>query len=67
MIDGSSLVVYPAAYMPLYAKQSSAGFVIINTIPTPTDRIADVVIQAAAGEVMGRILQAVKQRLSGCA
>jgi hypothetical protein len=30
-------------------------------------RVADVVIQAAAGEVMGRILQAVKQRLSGCA
>jgi hypothetical protein len=30
-------------------------------------RVADVVIQAAAGKVMGRILQAVKQRLSGCA
>jgi len=67
MIDGSSLVVYPAAYMPLYAKQSGAGLVIINMTPTPTDRIADVVIQAAAGEVMGRILRAVKKRLSGCA
>ena len=66
MIVGSSLV-YPAAYMPLYAKQSGAGLVIINMTPTPTDRIADVVIQAAAGEVMGRILQAVKQRLPGCA
>jgi len=65
MIDGSSLV-YPAAYMPLYAKQSGAGLVIINMTPTPTDRVADVVIQAAAGEVMGRILQVVKQRLSGC-
>ncbi len=29
-------------------------------------RVADVVIQAAAGEVMGRILQGVKQRLSEC-
>ena len=29
-------------------------------------RVADVVIQDAAGEVMGRILQVVKQRLSGC-
>ena len=67
MIDGSSLVVYPAAYMPLYAKQSGAGLVIINMTPTPTDRIADVVIQAAAGKVMGRILRAVIQRLSGCA
>jgi len=31
------------------------------------NRVADVVIQAAAGEVMGRILRAVKQRLFGCA
>jgi len=53
--------------MPLYEKQSSAGLVIINMTPTPTDRIADVVIQAAAGKVMGRILRAVIQRLSGCA
>ena len=52
--------------MPLYAKQSGAGLAIINMTPTLTDRIADVVIQAAAGEVMRRILQAVKQRFSGC-
>jgi hypothetical protein len=30
-------------------------------------RVADVAIQAAAGEVMGRILQTVIQRLFGCA
>ena len=66
IVIGSSLVVYPAAYMPLYAKQSGAKLVIVNLTPTPSDRIADVVIRASAGEVMGRIITEVKQRLSGC-
>jgi NAD-dependent deacetylase len=66
IVVGSSLVVYPAAYMPFYAKQSGARLVIINLTPTPADRIADVVIHASAGEVMGRILTGVKARLSEC-
>lgn len=66
IVVGSSLVVYPAAYMPLYAKQSGAGLVIINLTPTPADRTADVVIRDSAGEVMGRILAEVKARLSEC-
>jgi len=66
IVVGSSLVVYPAAYMPLYAKQSGAKLVIVNLTPTPSDRIADVVIRASAGEVMGRVVAQVKQRLSGC-
>ncbi len=64
IVIGSSLVVYPAAYMPLYAKQSGAKLVIVNLTPTPSDRIADVVIRASAGEVMGRVITEVKQRLS---
>ena len=63
IVVGSSLVVYPAAYMPLYAKQSGARLVIINLTPTPADKIADVVIHASAGEVMGRILAEVRARL----
>jgi NAD-dependent deacetylase len=66
IVVGSSLVVYPAAYMPLYAKQSGAKLVIVNLTPTPSDRIADVVIHDSAGEVMGRVMAKVKQRLSGC-
>lgn len=66
IVVGSSLVVYPAAYMPLYAKQSGAKLVIVNLTPTQSDRIADVVIHASAGEVMGRIMAEVKKRLSGC-
>jgi len=67
IVVGSSLVVYPAAYMPFYAKQSGAKIVIVNLTPTPADRTADAVIRASAGEVMGRILTAVKARLAGCA
>jgi NAD-dependent deacetylase len=65
IVVGSSLVVYPAAYMPLYARQSGAGLVIVNLGTTPADKSADVVIHASAGETMGRILTEVRQRLAG--
>jgi NAD-dependent deacetylase len=67
IVVGSSLVVYPAAYMPLYAKQSGAELVIVNLTPTPADKIADVVIHASAGETMGRILADLRRRMAGCA
>ena len=66
IVVGSSLVVYPAAYLPFYAKQSGARLVIINLTSTPADRTAEVVIHASAGEVMGRIFAEVKARLLGC-
>lgn len=56
MVIGSSLVVYPAAYMPLYAKQSGAKIVIINMGQTGQDDIADVFINAPAGDTMSRIM-----------
>jgi NAD-dependent deacetylase len=65
IVVGSSLVVYPAAYMPLYAKQAGAGLVIVNLSTTQADKIADIVIHASAGEVMRRILTEVRKRLSG--
>ena len=60
IVIGSSLVVYPAAYMPLYAKRSGASIVIINNEPTEQDDIADVLINAPAGETMTRILERLK-------
>jgi NAD-dependent deacetylase len=65
IVVGSSLVVYPAAYMPIYAKQAGAGLVIINLSMTPADKVADVVIHASAGQVMGRIVTEVRQRIAG--
>ena len=60
MVIGSSLVVYPAAYMPLYAKQSGAKIVIINMGQTGQDDIADVFINAPAGDTMARIMDRLK-------
>jgi len=59
---GSSLVVYPAAYMPLYAKQAGAKLAIINLAPTPYDHQADVVVPEKAGVAMEMILEGVKKR-----
>jgi NAD-dependent deacetylase len=61
---GTSLVVYPAAYMPSYAKSGGAKLVIINNTPTPYDKMADLVIRAGAGDAMSGILSEVKRMLS---
>ncbi|GAI98243.1 unnamed protein product, partial [marine sediment metagenome] len=41
---GSSLVVYPAAYMPVYAKEAGAKLIIINLGETSLDTSADIII-----------------------
>ncbi len=64
VVVGSSLVVYPAAMMPLYAKRAGATLVIVNLSETPYDPYADVLIPGKAGPVMEQILQRVKSRLS---
>lgn len=63
IVIGSTLVVYPAAYMPMYAVESGARLVIINLSPTPMDSNAAVLITAKAGETMDRILEKVKSKL----
>ena len=65
MVIGSSLVVYPAAYMPLYAKQSGAKIVIINMGQTGQDDIADVFINAPAGDTMTKIMEKLKSIIRG--
>jgi NAD-dependent deacetylase len=52
LVIGSSLVVYPAAYMPLQAKRSGARLVILNREPTDLDAFADLVVNADIGEVL---------------
>jgi NAD-dependent deacetylase len=60
---GSSLVVYPAAQMPLIAKQSGARLVIVNLTPTPHDQYADIVINEKTGPVLSAIVERVRARL----
>jgi NAD-dependent deacetylase len=49
---GSSLVVYPAAAFPLFAKENGAQLVIVNREPTPLDGAADLVIRGEIGFVL---------------
>lgn len=49
---GSSLVVYPAAALPLIAKRNGAKLVIINREPTELDEVADLVVRREIGEVL---------------
>jgi NAD-dependent deacetylase len=63
IVIGSSLVVQPAASMPLVAKRNGAKLVIINRDPTPYDDMADMVLHGEAGRVMDSILKEVKRGL----
>jgi NAD-dependent deacetylase len=49
---GSSLVVWPAAGLPLLAKRSGAALVIINREPTDFDDVADLVVREDIGTVL---------------
>ena len=60
LVCGSSLVVHPAAQMPLIAKNNGAKLVIINLMPTPHDSYADIVINEKIGEVLPQIIEQVK-------
>jgi NAD-dependent deacetylase len=50
---GSSLVVYPAAAIPVLAKQNGADLVIINRDPTDIDSYADLVLNVEIGPTLG--------------
>jgi NAD-dependent deacetylase len=50
LIFGSSLVVYPAAELPMVALDNGARLVIVNLEPTNYDHMADVMIQEKLGE-----------------
>jgi NAD-dependent deacetylase len=52
MSIGSSLVVWPAAGLPLLAKRNGAMLVIINREPTDFDEIADLVVRHDIGTVL---------------
>ena len=53
IVAGSSLVVHPAAGFPLLAKENGARLVIVNNEPTPLDKIADLVLRAGIGNILG--------------
>jgi NAD-dependent deacetylase len=58
LVIGTSLVVNPAARLPLIAKRSGAALMVINREPTPLDEQADVVERGDAGPILSALVQA---------
>jgi len=56
LVLGSSLAVYPAANIPLIAKQNGAKYIIVNREPTEQDIYADLVLNEEIGPLMTAML-----------
>jgi NAD-dependent deacetylase len=56
---GTSLTVYPVAYLPDNALQAGAKLVIINAQETPYDLMAHAVVREQIGTVLPRIVDLV--------
>lgn len=52
LVIGSSLVVKPAAQLPVVARKHGASLVIVNREPTPLDDVANAVVRGEAGPVL---------------
>lgn len=52
---GSSLAVFPAADLPLLAKETGANLIIVNNEPTQMDHLSDLVINRDISEVLSEI------------
>jgi NAD-dependent deacetylase len=53
---GSSLVVQPAALLPLEAKNAGAHLILVNMSSTPYDSVMDTVLTGKAGPTMEAIM-----------
>ena len=56
LVVGSSLVVHPAADIPLAALRSGARLIVVNAEPTPLDELAEVVNHGRSGEVLPEVV-----------
>ena len=56
---GSSLSVYPAAFIPLEIAARGDAFIIINTTPTELDNVASIRLEGKAGEILPPLVQAI--------
>ncbi|MEM7302013.1 MAG: Sir2 family NAD-dependent protein deacetylase [Pseudomonadota bacterium] len=56
VVLGSSLVVQPAASLPIIAKQNGTPLIIVNRDPTPLDDYADLVLRGSIGNEMAQAI-----------
>jgi len=61
IVIGSSLVVHPAAMLPVVAVDHGAALSIINIDPTPLDHLADAVVRESAADVLHRVVKGVSE------
>jgi NAD-dependent deacetylase len=55
---GSSLIVQPAARLPVQAKRLGASLLVVNREPTPLDEFADAVLYGEAGTLLPALVDA---------
>jgi NAD-dependent deacetylase len=61
IVLGSSLVVYPAAYIPMHAVEKGAKLMIINRDETGLDSKAALVVHDSIGKVFGDMIDLVSK------
>lgn len=63
LVIGTSAVVYPAASIPIMAKERGAKVIEINMEPTPlTGQISDYLVTGSAGKIIPAIVEEIKRR-----
>jgi NAD-dependent deacetylase len=64
VVVGSTLLVQPAASMPLYALDAGAYLAIINLSETPLDEMSHLIIREKAGTALGMLGDAAEKTLA---
>ena len=65
MIAGTSAVVYPVAHYPQLAAQRGIPLIEVDPEPTALSELATVVLRGPSGEVLPRLVDAVRERRRG--
>jgi NAD-dependent deacetylase len=62
LVAGSSLEVYPAAELPMIARQTGASVILVNLSETPMDELAQVVIHGDVVDVLPQLAAALENQ-----
>jgi NAD-dependent deacetylase len=57
LVIGTSLTIYPAAYLPQIAKNAGAKIILVNLEGSNRDSVADIVLKGRATEVIPEIVK----------
>lgn len=57
LVVGTSLTIYPAAFLPQVAKNAGASVILINLEGTNKNNVADIVLKGRASEILPLIVE----------